>query len=159
MAKDVEICDSDGLFKLRVCGVIKQGDKYLVNNANGCGFHGFPGGHVSLGENTDDAVLREVEEETKIECKAIKLLAIVQLLIKREDGKPFHEIGYYYLLEPKNNKNYTNFSIDENDDGKIKHHEFIWLTLDEFDNYDIRPEEMKDILKNNLERQHLIKYS
>ena len=157
MARDVKIWKDDGSFKLRVCGVIKQDNKYLVSNCDNCEFYNFPGGHVTLGENTDNAVLREVKEETLIDTEIQKLLAIVQLFFKREDGMPFHEICYYYLLKPKQPIETKNFSLEENDNGSIRHHDFLWLTLEEFNNYDIRPSEMKNLLENNLERQHIIK--
>lgn len=157
MARDVKFWKDDGSFKFRVCGVIKEGDKYLVSNCDNCEFYGFPGGHVSLGEDTDKAVLREVKEETLIDTEISKLLAIVQLFFKREDNMPFHEVCYYYLLKPKTKIETKNFSFEENDKGTMHHHDFAWLTLDEFDNLDLRPSEMKEILKNNLERQHIIK--
>ena len=158
MARDVKFWKDDGAFKLRVCGVIKQGNKFLISNCDNCEFYGFPGGHVVLGENTDDAVLREVKEETLIDVKISKLLAIVQLFFKRDDGKPFHEICYYYLLEPTTPVNTNNYNLEENDNGVKRYHNFYWLTLEEFENIDIRPAEIKNILKNNLERQHIIRY-
>lgn len=158
MARDVKMWKDDGSFKLRVCGVVKQDDKFLISNCDNCEFYGFPGGHVSLGENTDDAVIREVKEETLIETKIDKLLAIVQLFFKRDDGMPFHEICYYYLLTPKNDIKTENFDFQEDDKGTLRNHNFYWLKLEEFDQLDIRPSEMKDILQNNLERQHIIKH-
>ncbi len=157
MARDVKLWKDDGSFKLRVCGVIKQGDKFLISNCDNCGFYGFPGGHVTLGENTDDAVLREVKEETMIDTKISKLIAIIQLFFKRDDGMPFHEICYYYLLQPTAPVSTENFTLEEIDKGELKHHDFIWLSLEEFDSFDIRPSEMKNLLQNNLERQHIIK--
>lgn len=156
MARDVKIWKDDGSFKLRVCGIIKQDDKYLVSNCDNCEFYGFPGGHVILGENTDDAVIRETKEETRLDTKISKLLATVQLFFKREDGMPFHEICYYYLLKPVSPISTQDFQFKEDDNGKIRHHNFKWLTLEDFDKIDIRPKEIKNILKNNLERQHII---
>ncbi len=155
MARDVKFWKEDGSFKLRVCGIIKQDDKYLVSNCDNCEFYGFPGGHVTIGEHTDSAVIREVKEETNIDTEIIKLLATVQLFFKRDDGMPFHEICFYYLLKPKQKIETKNFSLQENDKNVFRNHDFYWLTLDEFDNLDIRPSEMKNILKNNLERQHI----
>lgn len=158
MARDVKIWKDDGSFKLRVCGIIKQDNKYLVSNCDNCEFYGFPGGHVILGENTDDAVIRETKEETRLDTKISKLLATVQLFFKREDGMPFHEICYYYLLEPTSPIVAQDFHFEEDDKGQIRHHDFKWLTLEEFEKIDIRPKEIKNILKNNLERQHIIRY-
>lgn len=156
MARDVKFWKDDGSFKLRACGIIEQDNKYLISNCDNCDFYSFPGGHVVLGENTDDAVLREVKEETLIDTKISKLLAIVQLFFEREDGKPFHEICYYYLLNPTTPVNMSDFQLKENDNNVIRYHNFKWLDLEDFDNYDIRPNNIKEILKNNLETQHII---
>ena len=156
MARDVKFWKDDGAFKLRVCGVIKSGDKYLISNCDNCEFWSYPGGHVLLGESTDDAVLREVLEETKIETEIEKLLATVQLFFKREDNMPFHEIGFYYLLNPKRKVKTEEFSLEENDNGKIRVHDFKWVTIDELEQIDVRPAEIKKCLEENLERQHII---
>ncbi len=158
MARDVKFHKEDGSFKLRVCGIIKVDDKYLISNCDNCVFWGFPGGHVEVGENTEQAVLREVLEETKFDCKILKTLANIQLFFKREDGMPFHEIGYYYLLEPKNKIAAQNFSYEEDDKGTIRHHDFKWVTLDELLKMDVRPNDLKKILKEGLERQFIMHY-
>ena len=153
---DVKFWKNEGAFKLRVCGVIQVGHKFLISNCDNCEFSSYPGGHVKLGETTDDAVLREVLEETNIECNISKLLATVQLFFNREDGKPFHEIGFYYLLKPKKDILAQDFQFEENDNGKIRKHKFKWVTLDELGKIDVRPVELKNVLKNKLERQHII---
>ena len=155
---DVKFWKDDGAFKLRVCGIIQVEDKFLIDNCDNCSFWSYPGGHVSLWETTDDAVLREVLEETQIECKIQKLLATVQLFFKRDDGKPFHEIGFYYLLNPKKDIKTINFNFEENDKGKIRHHQFRWVDLDTLESMDVRPASLKNVIKNNSEREHIVQY-
>ena len=156
MARDVNMWKDDGSFKLRVCGIVKVEDKYLISNCDNCEFWGFPGGHVILGESTDNAVVREVLEETKIDTTIEKVLATIQLFFKREDGMPFHEIGFYYLLNPKQPVLAQDFDFEEDDNGKIRHHQFRWVTIDELKQMDVRPNDLKAVLENNLERQHII---
>ncbi|MBQ8909145.1 MAG: NUDIX domain-containing protein [Clostridia bacterium] len=153
---DVKFWKDEGAFKLRVCGIIKKDNKYLISNCDNCSFWSYPGGHVTLGETTQNAVLREVYEETQIECSITKLLATVELFFERDDGKPFHEIGFYYLLSPTNNLPLSNFSIEENDNGKIRQHQFKWVEMEELETIDVRPSDLKSALKNNHERQHII---
>lgn len=156
MARDIKIWKEDGSFKLRACGVIKVGDKYLIHNGDHCPFWSYPGGHVVLGESTDAAVLREVLEETKIETNIKEILATIQVFFKREDGKPFHEIGFYYLLEPKKEIEIKDFSLEEDDKGIIKIHEFKWVTIDELKQIDVRPSDLKTVLEKGLNHQHII---
>lgn len=156
MARDVKFWKDDGSFKLRVCGIINVEDKYLISNCDNCEFWGYPGGHVLLGESSDDAVLRETLEETNIETTIKKMLATIQLFFKREDGMPFHEIGFYYLLQPKSKIEIKDFDLQENDKGKIRNHKFRWVTIDELKEIDVRPNKLKDCLEKGLDHQHII---
>lgn len=156
MATDIKFWKEEGSFKFRVCGVIKVGDKFLINNCDDSWFWSYPGGHVQLGESTETAVKREVLEETKIDCDIEKLLAVVELFFDREDGKIFHEIGFYYLLKPKNIVESVDFVLQENDNGKLRNHQFKWVDMDTLESLDVRPTDLKKVLRQNLENQHII---
>ena len=156
MARDVKFWKEDGSFKLRVCGVVQVGDKILIDNCDNAPFWGYPGGHVELGENTREAVVREVKEEIGVDAEIIKNLASIQLFFTREDGKPFHEIGFYYLM--KANTEPKNLTIEENDKGKLRKHQFRWVTKEELKNLDVRPTELKKVILNDLENQEIISY-
>lgn len=154
MARDVKFYKEDGSFKLRVCGVVQVGDKILIDNCDNAPFWGYPGGHVELGESTREAVVREVKEETGVHAEIIKNLASIQLFFTREDGKPFHEIGFYYLM--KANIEPKDLTIEENDKGKLRKHQFRWVTKEELKNLDVRPTELKEVILNDLENQEII---
>lgn len=156
MARDVKFWKEDGSFKLRVCGVVQVGDKILIDNCDNAPFWGYPGGHVELGESTREAVVREVKEEIGVDAEIIKNLALIQLFFTREDGKPFHEIGFYYLM--KANIEPKNLTIEENDKGKLRKHQFRWVTKEELKNLDVRPTELKKVILNDLENQEIISY-
>ena len=156
MARDVKFWKEDGSFKLRVCGVVQVGDKILIDNCDNAPFWGYPGGHVELGESTREAVVREVKEEIGVDAEIIKNLASIQLFFTREDGKPFHEIGFYYLM--KANIEPKNLTIEENDKGKLRKHQFRWVTKEELKNLDVRPTELKKVIPNDLENQEIISY-
>ena len=156
MARDVKFWKEDGSFKLRVCGVVQVGDKILIDNCDNAPFWGYPGGHVELGESTREAVVREVKEEIGVDAEIIKNLASIQLFFTREDGKPFHEIGFYYLM--KANIEPKNLTIEENDKGKLRKHQFRWVTKEELKKLDVRPTELKKVILNDLENQEIISY-
>ncbi len=159
MGIDVKFSRDEGSFKLRVCGVIISNGKILIERGEDSNFWGYPGGHVELGEDTRTAVVREVYEETKIETQIVKTLANIQLFFPREDRKPFHEIGYYYLLKSKNELPTKDFSVEEIDKGEKKKHDFKWVTFDELKQIDLRPVALKDVIINHLENQEIIYYS
>jgi 8-oxo-dGTP diphosphatase len=58
-----------------VSAVITRGDRILLGRrrgAHGAGAYAFPGGKPHPGESPDDAVAREVLEETGLTCTAIR---------------------------------------------------------------------------------------
>ena len=78
------------------------------------------------------------------------------MFFTRDDNMPFHEIGFYYLM--KANVEPKDFVIEENDKGKLRKHEFKWITKDELKNLDVRPTALKDVILNDLENQEIISY-
>lgn len=145
---DVKIDNEYGKFKFRVCGILEHNGKYLVVKMNENKFFCLPGGHVELGEDTDTAVLREMHEELGYEITIKKLVAINQNFFKDNDGKNFHEIGFYYIVKAKNEKdiNAHDYEREELDKGKIQHLIFKWLTKEELKNLDFRPKFLTECL-------------
>ena len=54
----------------------------------------FPGGVVNIGENLEDALKRELLEETGLEVDIVSLLDVSSRIIKDDDGK----VEYHYIL-------------------------------------------------------------
>jgi len=151
---DVKIDSNEGKFKFRVCGILKVKEKYLTVKIQDNDFYCLPGGHVELGEDTDSAVLREMKEELGYDVKIIKLVSIIQNFFKSKDGKQFHELGYYYIVEPQNieDVNLEDYVKMELDKGKLVRLEFKWFTLEELQTARFLPE----VLKNQLTNSNLV---
>ena len=62
------------------------------------GMWALPGGFVEYGERTEDAVLREVNEETGIECEISALMTVAS---KPDRDPRGHTISVVYILEVK----------------------------------------------------------
>ncbi len=61
---------------------------------------GLPGGVVEVGETTEDALVREVKEETNILVKPIKLLTVFDSINRDNEGNiRYHYILFEYLCE------------------------------------------------------------
>lgn len=58
------------------------------------------GGAVRMGETAEDAVRREVFEETGVRYE-VDRLAVIHENFFVEKGADFHEIGFYFLMEPR----------------------------------------------------------
>ncbi len=138
---DIRIDSDEGKFKFRVCGILEHNGKYLAVKINYNRFYCLPGGHVELGEDTDIAVLREMREELGYPIKINRLVAINQNFFYTDEGKTFHEIGFYYIVNAidESNINPNDYVREELDKGKIQHLEFKWFTKEELKQADFRP--------------------
>lgn len=84
-----------------VGAVVFRGDDILVIRRGKPPFEGqwsIPGGGLEHGEALEDAVIREVREETGLEIKVLGLLNIYEALPK-ETGFPTHTIMIDYVAE------------------------------------------------------------
>lgn len=88
-----------------VGAVILDGEKILLEkrkNAPSKGKWSVPGGLVELGENTDQAVIREVKEETGLEVYEPRLIDVVNYVSLGEKGAvKYHFVIVDYLVTVK----------------------------------------------------------
>ncbi|MED1468774.1 NUDIX hydrolase [Bacillus salipaludis] len=85
---------------LAVSGLVKYDEKWLVVKKRYGGLKGqwsLPAGFVNEGETADEAVIREVKEETGIDCAVKGLIGLRTGVIKEEVSDNM----LMFLLEPK----------------------------------------------------------
>ena len=145
---DIRIDEEEGKFKFRVCGILECNNKFLAVKMNDNPFYCLPGGHVELGEDTNQAILREMEEELGYAVKIQKLVSINQNFFNGVDGKKFHEIGFYYIVNAVDESkiNLSDYVREELDKGTIQHLDFKWFTKEELKKIDFRPAFVVDCL-------------
>lgn len=157
---DLKIETDEFRVKVRANGVIINNDRVLMCAINDNGFWCCPGGHIHLGEDSKTAVIREVNEEVNIVFDDAKLILMMESFFKGNKGKLFHELSFYYLMQGRiPAEKLVDYEYDENDGGEMVHLQFKWISLDELDSYDIRPADLKTILKaRDFNLNHIIRY-
>lgn len=130
-------------FNFRIsCVIISPTDKkILLHKKKGDSFWNLVGGRAAIGESSIEAVKREILEETGCRCKIKQLLTFSENFFTLS-GTKYHELLMIFSGELEN-------KIDE--DKLEKDMEIKWISSEELDRIDIRPEFTKDIMKQVCE--------
>ena len=144
--RDCFINDADGWFRLRAASIIiNQGQVLMAHNEREPYYYSV-GGAVGQNESTEEAVLREVYEETGFHYEIERLAFILEnFFIMPVGGEPkkCHEIAFYYLMKPRE-------SMDIHCESHGMHgekEEMVWLRLDELADKHLYPTFFKEYLK------------
>jgi nucleoside triphosphatase len=80
--------------------VVRQDGKILlVRSHKWGGLYSVPGGHVEFGEKLEEAVVREVAEETGLKVRPRQLLLVQDAIYPAEFYRPRHFIFFDYLCD------------------------------------------------------------
>ena len=106
------------------------------------------GGGVKLGEMVEEAVIREVKEETGIEYEIDRLVFFHENFFEGKggtlDGIIQHEICFYFLMKPKGIKTFNCKSMTTSGG----HEEMCWLPIDKLAQYKAFPQFLSEKLIN-----------
>lgn len=82
-------------------GIVIKGESVLLSPQFEEGWYDLPGGGLDLGESPEEAVMREVKEETGMDIKAPKLIGCDTSFFKfrREKGVFYQSIMLYYVCD------------------------------------------------------------
>lgn len=144
---DLKIKTEKEEFHVRTCGIIKQEDKFLIMRVNKTSYYHIPGGHIEIGEDSEQAVIREIKEEIGCDVQEASLFSIQENFWIR-NAKKCHGIEFYYIIKPKQQLQMQDYETIENDKGEEKLLEFKWVTAEELKNIDLRPINIRDMLIN-----------
>lgn len=146
--------ENDGYkFNVRSSCIIKDKDhkKVILTNMRAITDHNaflLPGGRLNILENSQDAILREINEELGIKLN-YQLVSIEENIVKETK---FHMIEFVYYAEIES------FDILNNiEDGWDS---FVIFNISEIDDVDIRPKSMNNLIKQEeyKEIKHNINY-
>ncbi|CDM69381.1 hydrolase, nudix family [Clostridium bornimense] len=104
------------------------------------------GGGVHLGETTEDAVKREVLEETGVEYEIDRLAFIHENFFNGTgtlDGLKCHEVAFYYIMKPRGTQKLNSNSYVQG----VREH-MHWLPIDKLHQYIAYPTFFREKLLN-----------
>lgn len=114
-----------------VASTVLKGNLVLLaqrGNEPSKGRWGIPGGVVEVGETLEEAVVREVLEETGVVCRPVRLLTVFDSVDLDGEGMPrYHYVLFEYLCE------YVSGEVVPGSDCP----DARWVSLDDLDSVDI----------------------
>lgn len=135
-------------FRYRAAAIIVENECVLLaGNANENYLYSVGGG-VHLNERAEDAVRREVFEETGVQYEIDRLAVIHENFFSENEGAlkglSCHEIAFYYLMKPRGTQELHSDSYTLNG---IKE-EMHWIPIADLDQYKAFPSFLKEYLNN-----------
>ena len=134
-------------FRLRAAGIIIENGCVLFATNDSEKYYYSIGGGVELHETLEDAVKREVFEETGIHYEIDRLAFIHENFFSRNDGMlkglKCHEITFYFLMKSRGTQELNSHSFTQGFEEKM-----CWLPIDKLSEYDAYPKFFAEKLKN-----------
>ena len=144
---DVKFKEKEYSFHYRVVGVIVRDNKYLIQNILGKDYYVLPGGHVRIGESSEEALIREIKEELGIDIvrEDFRLFCYHENIFER-NGKIEHWIEQYYLVDSGEKLGKESWSFVENDIDGVKTLNYIFVNKEELEKIDLKPLSVKKLI-------------
>ena len=129
--------------------IITQGNKILLHKNDEKDNYCLPGGGVHFLESSEEAIIREIKEETGLDIKVNECVSTIENMFEKQ-GIKFHEI--YFIYKGSFVDEVDTSKVLENIEGKpIK---YYFVDIDKIDDYYILPVVTQDIIKNKT--SHII---
>lgn len=137
MMMDLTFRTEQGRFNFRVGALILHNGKALVVKNKRAPYYYSVGGRVKFNETTEEAVIREVKEETGIEMEVSRPVYFHESFYDEPyTQEHFHEIAVYYLMKDTDElRNIQCGSYTELGDAES----LIWIPVDELHRYQLLP--------------------
>ena len=131
MTKDLCVKTEDGILNIRVGAIIMKDGKFLMAGNDRFDHLYSVGGRVRFGETAEEAVVREVFEETGVKMEVDRLGFVQECFFEGDTefkkDNIVHEISFYYYMKVPNDFEPVCYSFTE--DGNPEY--LKWITTDE----------------------------
>lgn len=148
--KDIRYKENNYQFHYRTSAIIYNKDKtkILLFKSSNRDFYMLPGGKVNELESSEDALKREVQEETGLEINIIDFKCFSECVVTDKE-MTYQQVEVIY--EASYNDEINNDEFNGLEGNWIL---FKWFNINNLDNILIEPKGIKDILKNN--KNHIV---
>jgi len=148
MKYDCGFTKDDKWFRYRAAAIIVEDNQVLFAGNEKDDYFYSIGGGVHMGETAEDAVKREVLEETGIPYEIDHLAVIHENFFDENNGSlkgmDCHEIALYFMMKPRGTKQLNSNSYTQG----VKE-SMHWIPIDEIDKFKAFPTFLKDFLKSD----------
>ncbi len=148
MPKDILFKIDDWIFSYRVAGILIHNGRILLQRPVGESSYAFPGGHVNLGETSQEALIREFKEEVLADIIPNRLMWMVENFFPWGE-KRCHQVSLYYLVSLLDETQISldgTFLLPDEEERKVSNLEFSWHRLPDLDALEVYPIEAKEKL-------------
>lgn len=151
---DITINVEDYKLNVRAGAVIIHNNKVLVHRNINSDHYAIIGGRVAIGEDSGTTIKREIKEEIGKEIEITGYVATIENFFEMK-GSKYHEIMFIYKAEFQNKEDQTTTETIKNIEGK-DYLQYEWIEIDKIEQYPLKPQIMKEILKEKIYPTHKI---
>ena len=151
---DITIDVENYKLNVRAAGIIIHNNKLLVHRNINKNHYALIGGRIEIGENSEQAIKREIQEELGKEIEITGETATIENFFEM-DSQKYHEIMFVHKAEFVNEEDKKIETTIENIEGK-DYLKYEWVDLDKIDEYPLRPKIIKEVIKNGKFPVHKI---
>lgn len=144
MSHDCCFTQENNWFRYRAAAIIVENNCVLCVGNEAVDYYYSVGGGVHMNETSEDAVRREVFEETGVSYEIERLAIIHENFFDGDNGFHCHEVAFYYLMKPRGTQELNSNSYGM--DGVKEKME--WIPIKDLDKYKVFPTFMKEYLCN-----------
>ncbi|WP_079708677.1 NUDIX hydrolase [Paraliobacillus ryukyuensis] len=142
LSQDLSIDLNEGKLNIRVAAWIEYNGKLLVCQFPD-GARSLPGGRMQYGETSEEAIKREIFEETGVALVHTKLFAVIENFFQYKQG--FHELLFIYKGEIPFQSDYRGRDADDQ--------VIAWTSLDNVS--ELKPSVLVN-LKNQMAKETIL---
>lgn len=131
MGKDMTVPCDEGLINVRVGAIILKDGKFLMVGSDLNDYLYSVGGRLQFGETSEEAVVREVYEETGVKMEVDRLGFVSEVYFYGDAptnlGKTIYEVSFYYYMKVP--EDFEPVSEDFQEGESMEH--LRWVTPDD----------------------------